>query len=109
MFGRADGDAGLGRGRAAGFLPAARRGRAGLQQEPGQTLQEPPGTPQGAETKVSAPCPPFHPPLFIDHDSLLLMGGVEGGVEGGAVSTLTWHRRRISRENVEYRPGWLPL
>ena len=52
MFGRADGDADLRRRRAAGFLPAAGRSRAGLQQEPRQTLQESSGTPQGTEAKV---------------------------------------------------------
>ena len=55
MFGRADGNADLGGGRAAGFLPAEGRSRAGLQQEPGQTLQKSSSTAQGAEAKVFLP------------------------------------------------------
>lgn len=54
MFGRADGDtSGSGDG-AAGLLPAACRGGAGLQQEPGQVGQEPPDEAQGATPEVSS-------------------------------------------------------
>lgn len=47
-----DGDADIDRCRAAGLLPAPRRGGARLQQKPGQTVKEPARPAQGAEAKV---------------------------------------------------------